>query len=282
MRARALLSRVAWILTAAATLAVVFPGAVPSASSARPGPALLPDLDQEFPSELEVILDGTRLAPRYRLGFRSAVRNVGLGPLVISGHRRPDLPTMTADQLIEHADGAREVVPTIGTMRFVSSATHRHWHYLHFDRYELRRAGSATVLERDGKSGFCLGDRYPVTTATVRGALPEPVYVGRCGLGETGLLSVEEGISVGWGDSYSPFLEFQSLPLDGLPAGRYVLVHRVNADRSIREVSYANDAASILLELRWNDGVPHLHVLASCPDSDACDGVAKRSDRAHR
>jgi hypothetical protein len=80
-----------------------------------------------------------------------------------------------------------------------------------------------------------------------------------------------EGISVGYGDDYSAFLEGQDLPLDGLPSGHYVLVHRVNLNRALAESSYANNAASVLLDLRWNGGVPSVHVLATCPGTDRCD-----------
>jgi hypothetical protein len=47
-------------------------------------------------------------------------------------------------------------------------------------------------------------------------------------------------------------------------------VHRVNADRRLHELSYANNAASLLLDLRWKRGVPQIRVLASCPDSARC------------
>jgi serine protease len=60
------------------------------------------------------------------------------------------------------------------------------------------------------------------------------------------------------------------LPLDGLRAGRYVLVHRVNGERRLRELSYANNAASLLLDLRWRRGKPLLTVVAVCPDTERC------------
>ena len=81
---------------------------------------------------------------------------------------------------------------------------------------------------------------------------------------------MREGISVGYGDDYSAFLEGQDLPLDGLPDGRYVLVHRVNADRGLKELTYANNAASVLLDLRWQNGQPSLRVLARCRDTADC------------
>ncbi len=57
----------------------------------------------------------------------------------------------------------------------------------------------------------------------------------------------------------------------GSPTGRYLLVHRVNVGRRLRELNYDNDAASVLLRLHWQDGVPRLTVLAKCPDSAECD-----------
>ena len=51
-----------------------------------------------------------------------------------------------------------------------------------------------------------------------------------------------------------------------LKPGRYVLVHRANPERELRERSYANNAASVLLALRGRA----VRVLASCPDSARC------------
>ena len=97
------------------------------------------------------------------------------------------------------------------------------------------------------------------------------MYTTRCGLNLMERLSVREGISVGHGDNYRAFLEGQSLRLNGLRSGRYVLVHRVNVDRRLRERSYDNNASSALLDLHWRRGVPVLRVLAFCPQTDRCD-----------
>jgi hypothetical protein len=45
-----------------------------------------------------------------------------------------------------------------------------------------------------------------------------------------------------------------------------VLVHRVNPGRVLLERSYANNAASVLIELRGRS----VRLLARCPDSAAC------------
>jgi len=236
-------------------------------ASPAAGPERLPDLVQVTPTDLVV----THVGRSYLLGFESAVSNLGDGPLIIDGHRPgQQASTMVADQVIERDGASAEVVHNAGELRYVVSPDHRHWHLLGFDRYELRRAGRTVAAVRDQKTGFCLGDRY-ATTQRPAAAPREPVYTSRCGLGEPQLFGVQEGISVGYGDDYAANLEGQYLKLTGLPAGRYVLVHEVNADRRLRERNYDNDAASLLLELRWDRRQPLIRILRNCPGTDRCD-----------
>jgi hypothetical protein len=250
--------------------AVLAVALTPSISRAADPGQRLPDLVQEAPSQLVITVDGSPRRPAYTLGFRSAVSNIGDGPLVIDGNRSAKSPAMVADQLIDRNDGAApDVVRGVGRLSYVKSPDHQHWHYHGFDHYELRRAGSSQPLVRDRKSGFCLGDRFRVAQPPVA-APADPKYTSRCGLSQPELLSIQEGISVGYGDDYAANLEYQSLPLNGLRNGRYVLVHRVNADRSLRETRYDNDASSMLLRLRWQKGKPNLRVLATCPGRARC------------
>jgi hypothetical protein len=236
------------------------------------GGARLPDLVQELPSDLEITATGPPERPVYRLGFRSAVSNVGRGPLVINGRRMSaDVATMTADQVVERNGAPREVVPDVGRLRYVVSPDHRHWHLLDFDRYQLRRAGQTAAAVSDRKTGFCLGDRYPVIGRRLDAGVRQPVYRSRCGLGEPQLGGIQEGITVGYGDDYAATLEGQYLRLTGLSPGRYVLVHHVNANRRLRELRYGNNAASLLLALRWRKHQPWVRVLRSCPASARCD-----------
>jgi hypothetical protein len=267
--------------SAATSAAAAPPPAVRSQARHAASRQMLPDLEQAVPTDVrvrQVVVDGE---VQYRLGFRSAVSNLGAGPLVVRGERLDtSTPAMVVDQLVERASGAPSVRRGIGTMQYSRAPDHSHWHYLQFDRYELRRselrrselrrAGSAKVLVADHKTGFCLGDRYRLTPAPA--ATPSgPVYRGRCGLSHPELLEMQEGISVGYGDDYSAFLEGQDLPLDGLPDGRYVLVHRVNSDKQLAELSYDNNASSVLLDLRWQRGQPQVRIVAACPDTDRCD-----------
>ena len=223
---------------------------------------LLPDLDQTLPGAISI---ETRSGRRV-LVFASAVDNVGAGALVIAGSRRNRaVHTMRIRQLVTKADGSRATHSLPGRLRYVRSETHSHWHLLGFERYSLRRASDGRLVAPDRKTGFCLGDRYRIASPPPA-APPKAVWVRECGRGRTRLLRLGQGISPGYGDDYVPVLEGQFLDLTGVPTGRYLLVHRVNADRSILESSYANNAASVLLELRGRT----VRILARCPDSAAC------------
>jgi glucose/arabinose dehydrogenase len=242
------------------------------APAATAGSERLPDLDQAAPSDLVITFAGTRARPEYRLGFSSAVSNIGDGPLIIDGHRPgADTETMVADQIVERDGAPMQVIPGTGELRYTVSPDHRHWHLLGFDRYRLRRAGRRAAIVSDRKTGFCLGDRYEVPGRALPAEPSSPVYTSRCGLDEPGLLGIREGISVGYGDDYKATLEGQYLPLTGLRSGRYVLVHEVNADRRLRELDYTNNAASLLIELRRRQGEPLVRVLRSCPGTARCD-----------
>jgi hypothetical protein len=216
--------------------------------SAQPG-ATMPDLDQATPDAVSVVARDGRLL----LVFASAVDNVGPGPLVV--HARRVGGVMRAWQLIgDRRYGLRT------RLRYVRSATHQHWHFPAFERYELRRPDGALVGQ-DHKTGFCLRDAYE-TRALNRA----PVWSGECGRRQPDARSVRQGISPGFGDDYVPEKEGQSIDASGLQPGRYVLVHRANPDRELHERSYANNAASVLIELRGR----RARVLARCPDSASC------------
>ena len=224
----------------AALLLATLPGA-----ATRPA---LPDLDQATPFGLSVVERYDRLL----LVFGSAVDNVGRAALVVEGERDGD--TMRAWQVV---GGRRHALPT--RLRFVRSRTHRHWHLADFERYELRRGGR--LVGRDRKTGFCLNDAYE-TRALNRA----PTWTADCGRNLPRARSIREGISPGFGDDYVPIREGQSIDVTHAPPGRYVLVHRVNPDRVLRESSYANNAASVLVEL--DDG--RATVLRRCPSRAAC------------
>lgn len=240
-----------------------------AAPSLAPGPEqLLPDLEQLAPAGLVVIPDGKR----FKLGFASAVENLGRGPLRIRGVRPPGRATMDAVQVIELRGGGTRVVEGVGRMRYEDHPPHKHWHFQPFERYELRRASDNAFLVRDGKSGFCLIDRYGRASRYVPNVGP-PRFISDCGAYRPDLRRVEEGSSAGYVDRYPAFFHGQDVDVTGVPAGEYVLVHIANPQRLARELRYSNNAASVRLRLTWPEGrsaAPKVEVLARCGDSASC------------
>ena len=229
---------------------------------------LLPDLDQAVPSSLEIVEEGDS----YRLVFASAVDNVGRGPLLIEGERPgPETPAMAVTQLIRRTDGDARERELPGEIRYAQTETHEHWHLLGFEVYELRAAGDGTLVQPSEKTGFCLGDRYETEKGEPAEGKPErAIWTDECGRDQPGLLTVQQGISPGYGDDYDPGLEGQFVDVTSIPPGRYLLVHRTNPERAIEEASYENNAASVLIQLRRSGAIPTVRVLARCPDADTC------------
>lgn len=257
----------------ALALATTESGSAPSGP--LPADALLPDLDAGAPANVQVasVRSGGRV--RYRLSFQSSAINVGRGPLLIEASR-PDRSTveMRADQIVSLRDGSTRRVTGVGRLRFVVDPTHRHWHLLRAMAYELRSLDGTGLVRPDRKTGFCLGDRFEQDAATdLPGEPAEMVYNVNCGYDAPQLLSVVEGISVGWGDNYEPWRDGQEIDVTGLPAGRYLLVHRVNPDRGLREARLTNNASSAVVELAWPRGqraAPTVRVLRVCGGAPVC------------
>ncbi len=231
--------------------------------------SLLPDLDQQAPSGILVM----RSAGKMLLGFTSAVDNVGDGPIHIRGTRFGSQRTMRADQIIHRRDGDVSVVTGIGRLAYEPHPPHYHWHLEPYEDYELHPLSDGTVVRRDGKSGFCLLDRWG-HAARRPGVEPGPPrFVGDCAALRRDARRVDEGSSVGYTDRYPGFFHGQDIDITGLPAGIYVLVHRANPERRIRELRYSNNAASVVLRISAPDaltGAPRATVLRSCAGSDGC------------
>jgi hypothetical protein len=249
--------------------------ALAAASVGGESPELLPDLEQSLPSRIGVERAPSRSGARFRLVFASKFSNVGAGPLTIEGSRPTRRARMRAEQVITLADGSRRSHPGVGTLRYVRSGGHEHFHLLAVDTYSLRDPRTNRRVRADRKTGFCLGDRgWAGLPGNVR--RPPRQFGGRtgeCGRGRPGALRILEGLTPGWYDDYDPRLEGQYIDITGLAAGRYTLRHHVNPDRRLRESSFDNNFASVAIELSWPRGqaaVPALRVLRRCPGRASC------------
>lgn len=245
--------------------AMVFIGVVvsPEANLSRTTKLLLPDLRIAVPGSLHV--EGSVL------GFTSAADNVGAGPLVIDGRRHGRATVMTTTQRISYRDGSVRRRSLDDRLRYQTNPDHEHWHLKAFMRYELRDADTGELVRPSLKVGFCLGDRFEAARDVALPDRPEaPRFRSECGKDQPRRRRLTEGISVGYGDDYKAFLEGQSVDLSGLPAGRYLLVHLVNPNRTLRESRYDNNEAALVIAVSWPNGtdrVPVIDVIERRPAS---------------
>lgn len=230
------------------------------AGGAVTGGELLPDLRQEPPSQIAVRRDKGRAV----LVFRSAVQNVGQGPLVVNGQRSRGRRLMTVNQELTRADGSVVRVP-IGAHIKYEPSWHRHWHLLAFDRFDLHDPSTGRRVARSNKVGFCLGSRYVVDPG-VPGTRAAPVINHNCGRLLPGLMRMRMGIDVGYADDYAAYVEFQYIDLTGVRPGRYLLVHQADPDARLLVGDRADDTAYALVDLtapRRSGALPGVAVVAT-------------------
>ena len=225
------------------------------------GKPAYPNLVQRPPSELLVTAGAHG---RWLLGFTSMVDNRGPGVLWVRGTRLGRSHVMNVRQLIALEGGRTRVLPESGELRYTVAPPHYHWHFLGFDRYELRSAGEYTLLVRDHKSGFCIADHYGIALGVRHGP---PRFLSSCEQFNPRARYVEEGSSMGYTDRYPANFHGQNLDITKVPAGRYWLVHRANPDYHLRETQYGDDAASLLVRITWPGGhgaPPRVTPLRAC------------------
>jgi hypothetical protein len=263
-------TRLAIALAAFCAAGVVF---VQAATPGGSNKLLLPDAHPVAPFAVNVVTEQKDDKRRYLLAFPSITENVGDGPLEILASR-PNRRTkkMRADQLVERADGSKKRYRDVGILRYERSPDHSHWHFQKFMIYELRGAEDNKLLGPDVKTGFCLGDRHRITDRRIPGAVSDPRFVVNCGKSKPRLRKVREGISVGWYDNYDAYLEGQYIDITKVPAGQYVLIHRANHKKRIRETNYDNNASSALIEIRrTGNGKPRAEILERCSSEPDCE-----------
>lgn len=251
-------SRISALAVALASAALAVP-----ASAVTPPPAeLLPDLVQKTPEGLRLAGSGGT----WRLAFSSTVRNDGAGPFRIEGHGGGaiDVP-MVADQVVSLDDGTTTTYPAVGELHYVQGFGHEHWHIMRLESYQLISVADPGNVVTDKKTGFCLVAGYPN---------------GSCAQNAPTATSLVEGLLPGQQDLYTAFVEYQELAITQAttPEGEYHLVHRANPDENFHEATLSNNAASLLLDIRWpaDGGAPAITCPAltngQCPEASSPPG----------
>jgi hypothetical protein len=200
---------------------------------------LLPDLRTLPPSDLEIVAlpDGSR-----ELRLSNTIWNSGAGPLELEG-----APNLAAQKTRVEQHVYTESGPQLNLLvgEFVWHVTHDHFHFEEFSIYELWTLTPTGRLGRlvssSDKLSYCVIDTEIVNSET-EGFSPFKRF-GGCG-------QDQQGLSIGWGDTYKSHLDGQSIPLPGILDRFFALKSTVNPDAILLEANFQNNTALIFLDVR--------------------------------
>jgi hypothetical protein len=133
----------------------------------------------------------------------------------------------TADMRLGEPDTSNPV--------FEHSECHDHFHFKGYAQYDLLAEGGS-IAAQGHKQAFCLLDSE--RTSDEDGVRDFPRYDCE-----------DQGISMGWGDSYTADLDCQWVDVTDVPAGEYELRIRINEDRTLQELRYDNNEISVPIEI---------------------------------
>lgn len=176
---------------------------------------------------------------RRLLEFPYSTPNMGPGSLIIGDPQAP-----ANSNLFEW--GACH-----GHWHFKKYAAYRLWKPADFNRFQQLKAQNPTALTDDiiannglnpaegTKRGFCVLDW--AVAGEYKGTRDKKTF-DSCGYGTT--LHGNQGISVGWADTYGKQLQGQWIDVTDVPDGDYILEVETNPQHSFQEARYDNNSAS--------------------------------------
>jgi len=202
---------------------------------------LLPNLEPFPASEVSLVSGPNGLEIR----FTTTSWNRGVGPVELAGG------PIISPFIDEDHPGSQLVYQNIyqtdGSIRqrdagiFVyHGGTHQHFHFEDYAKYTLQPLSVQGTIEEGSKVSFCLLDNEKINTR-LSNAPKKPHYVS-CN-------PDIQGISVGWGDSYTARLTGQSVPFGNNPSGDYLLIIEVNPSHNLVESSYSDNIACAVVSV---------------------------------
>lgn len=214
----------------------------PAPTDQAPDPDwLLPDLQTLPPRALRITTEANGLR---RLRFSTTTTNLGQGPLEMWGEYDASINRTRATQQIHTRSGA-VVERQVGD--FIYHEGHTHWHFEEFVEFELWSHQPNGALDQRlatiGKMSFCILDNTRVDLDL--DSAPQTAQFGGCG-------QVQQGISVGWGDTYAASVSGQELDITGVPDGRYAIRSTADPVNRLLETDESNNAAIVYIELIGN------------------------------
>jgi hypothetical protein len=201
-------------------------------SPASSATQLLPNLVALRASEIGVNWSGAAK----ELRFSTTSANLGDGPLELYGGQVTG-DSQQVHQRIYNNDGT-------SSDRVAGSMTYHEAHgHIHFDDYADYVLESETApgqsLRTGTKQTFCIIDTDRINHR-LPGAPKKAVYT-TCGS--------EQGMSVGWGDTYRYYLAGQSIDITGLPDGDYRLIIRIDPKGRLLETDESDNESMVRVRI---------------------------------
>ncbi len=216
--------------------ALVVLAAVVTAPSDRPATAataLLPDLRAQPAHGLFISGSNPKL-----LKFNTTSSNYGAGPLhLVGGATDPATQTQEVYQHVFNVDGSHTEYLA---GEFVWHPAHGHIHFGDYADYILDPVTPGLADRIAQKTTFCIIDTTEIDPP-IPGAPANPQYQFCTG--------EYQGMSVGWGDTYTSNLSGQEIDVTGLPNGDYYLTIDVDPDGRILESDDGNNSSTIVIRI---------------------------------
>ena len=199
--------------------------------------ALLPDL-RPLPAHGLFIESGGGVK---NLRFNTTSWNGGTGKLhLIGGVEDPNTLTQEVQQRVFNVDGTYQ---DYLAGEFIWHPTHNHTHFGDYATYTLDPVTPGIADRISNKTTFCIIDTDEMDL-TLPGAPQQPQYV---------FCNQEyQGMSVGWGDTYTSNLAGQEINILNLPNGDYYLTIEIDPDGRILESNDNNNTSTIVIRITNN------------------------------
>lgn len=199
----------------------------------------------DFPS-----LQGKKL-----LKFPVITLNAGAGPIeVIADRTSTNEANWKAYQTLYRPNGERQSILAPEVKFYFAGDGHNHWHFTDFDNYWIETL-AGTVQRTAEKHGYCLEDNTTWSGMSGQPGVPaNPIYLNAssCGKGLPQALTIIEGMSKGWGDTYPLSLPDQAIDITGLANGRYRVGITADDLGAIKETNESNNTATMEIEINGN------------------------------
>jgi hypothetical protein len=201
----------------------------------------MPDLVPTEPFQIYINTAGGKKALRFSTTFF----NQGKAALELYGHTDREKKITYATQYVYEQDGPG-LYRDIG--QFIYHENHTHWHldqYVFYQLWSLNGEGNTDkLLMTTDKMSFCIWDEDP-HDLNRENAAKSRAYARTCN-------GRQQGMSVGWSDTYDASIEGQELDISGLSDGMYIFRTSLNPDKKILESDYGNNDIDVKIEIKGN------------------------------